>query len=75
MTLQMFPIAIACGNTFVLKPCEKYPGNSFWHHFTMTLSNLFRSCMEILGDTTLHGLSGFIFHRILVTRSLGHVFK
>lgn len=26
--LWMFPIAIACGNTFVLKPCEKYPGAS-----------------------------------------------
>ena len=25
--LQMFPIAVACGNTFVLKPCEKNPGD------------------------------------------------
>lgn len=24
--LWMFPIAVACGNTFVLKPCEKNPG-------------------------------------------------
>lgn len=29
MILQMFPIAVTCGNTFVLKPCEKNPGNSF----------------------------------------------
>lgn len=25
--LQMFPIAVTCGNTFVLKPSEKDPGN------------------------------------------------
>lgn len=24
---QMFPIAVTCGNTFVLKPCEKNPGD------------------------------------------------
>jgi len=24
--LQMFPIAVTCGNTFVLKPSEKDPG-------------------------------------------------
>ncbi|XOJ73136.1 aldehyde dehydrogenase family protein [Candidatus Pelagibacter sp. Uisw_114] len=23
--MWMFPIAIACGNTFILKPSEKYP--------------------------------------------------
>ncbi|KAJ8771228.1 hypothetical protein K2173_026097 [Erythroxylum novogranatense] len=28
MPLWMFPIAITCGNTFVLKPCEKNPGAS-----------------------------------------------
>ncbi|XP_012454728.1 methylmalonate-semialdehyde dehydrogenase [acylating], mitochondrial [Gossypium raimondii] len=26
--LWMFPIAVTCGNTFVLKPCEKNPGAS-----------------------------------------------
>ncbi|KAK4263066.1 hypothetical protein QN277_028542 [Acacia crassicarpa] len=26
--LWMFPIAVACGNTFILKPCEKNPGAS-----------------------------------------------
>ncbi|XP_050205467.1 methylmalonate-semialdehyde dehydrogenase [acylating], mitochondrial-like isoform X2 [Mercurialis annua] len=26
--LSMFPIAVTCGNTFVLKPCEKNPGAS-----------------------------------------------
>lgn len=25
--LQMFPIAVACGNTFILKPSEKDPGD------------------------------------------------
>lgn len=25
--LQMFPIAVTCGNTFVLKPCENNPGD------------------------------------------------
>jgi hypothetical protein len=24
----MFPVAVTCGNTFVLKPSEKDPGNS-----------------------------------------------
>lgn len=24
--MQMFPIAVACGNTFILKPSEKDPG-------------------------------------------------
>ncbi|PON97057.1 Succinylglutamate-semialdehyde dehydrogenase [Trema orientale] len=28
MIFQMFPIAVTCGNTFVLKPCEKNPGAS-----------------------------------------------
>lgn len=27
MLLQMFPIAVTCGNTFVLKPSEKDPGD------------------------------------------------
>ncbi|KAM7261914.1 hypothetical protein ACFE04_020991 [Oxalis oulophora] len=26
--LRMFPIAVTCGNTFVLRPCEKNPGAS-----------------------------------------------
>ncbi|WRX09467.1 Aldehyde dehydrogenase domain - like 2 [Theobroma cacao] len=26
--LLMFPIAVSCGNTFILKPCEKNPGAS-----------------------------------------------
>lgn len=26
--LQMFPVAVTCGNTFILKPSEKDPGNS-----------------------------------------------
>jgi hypothetical protein len=26
--LQMFPVAVTCGNTFVLKPSEKDPGDS-----------------------------------------------
>jgi hypothetical protein len=25
--LQMFPLAVTCGNTFVLKPSEKDPGD------------------------------------------------
>ncbi|XP_022132678.1 uncharacterized protein LOC111005478 isoform X2 [Momordica charantia] len=28
ISLWMFPIAVTCGNTFVLKPCEKHPGAS-----------------------------------------------
>ncbi|KAL5556598.1 hypothetical protein UlMin_038834 [Ulmus minor] len=28
IALWMFPIAVTCGNTFVLKPCEKNPGAS-----------------------------------------------
>ncbi|XP_023543660.1 uncharacterized protein LOC111803473 isoform X3 [Cucurbita pepo subsp. pepo] len=28
VSLWMFPIAVTCGNTFVLKPCETYPGAS-----------------------------------------------
>lgn len=27
--MQMFPVAVTCGNTFILKPSEKDPGNSF----------------------------------------------
>lgn len=27
--LQMFSIAVTCGNTFILKPSEKNPGTSF----------------------------------------------
>ena len=34
--LQMFPIAVTCGNTFVLKPSEKDPGDLLYHQ---TLSN------------------------------------
>lgn len=26
LAMQMFPIAVTCGNTFVLKPCETHPG-------------------------------------------------
>ena len=32
---QMFPIAVACGNTFVLKPCVENPGE--FHCFSMLL--------------------------------------
>jgi len=28
MCYQMFPVAIACGNTMILKPSEKVPGAS-----------------------------------------------
>ncbi|XP_038880953.1 uncharacterized protein LOC120072618 isoform X2 [Benincasa hispida] len=28
VSLWMFPIAVTCGNTFVLKPCETHPGAS-----------------------------------------------
>ncbi|XP_022950509.1 uncharacterized protein LOC111453599 isoform X1 [Cucurbita moschata] len=28
VSLWMFPVAVTCGNTFVLKPCETYPGAS-----------------------------------------------
>jgi hypothetical protein len=27
--MQMFPVAVTCGNTFILKPSEKDPGNFF----------------------------------------------
>lgn len=27
LCMQMFPIAVTCGNTFILKPSEKVPGN------------------------------------------------
>ena len=30
--LQMFPIAVTCGNTFVLKPSEKDPGDFLLYH-------------------------------------------
>ncbi len=30
--MWMYPVAIACGNTFVLKPSEKTPSASFWRH-------------------------------------------
>jgi hypothetical protein len=30
--LQMFPIAVTCGNTFVLKPSEKDPGVYLYQH-------------------------------------------
>lgn len=26
----MFPMAVTCGNTFILKPSEKDPGNVFY---------------------------------------------
>ena len=28
--LQMFPVAVTCGNTFILKPSEKVPGDTFY---------------------------------------------
>jgi acyl-CoA reductase-like NAD-dependent aldehyde dehydrogenase len=30
--LQMFPVAVTCGNTFVLKPSEKDPGENLLVH-------------------------------------------
>jgi hypothetical protein len=27
--VQMFPVAVTCGNTFILKPSEKDPGDCF----------------------------------------------
>lgn len=32
--MQMFPIAVTCGNTFVLKPSEKDPGKLLTIHIT-----------------------------------------
>lgn len=28
LLVQMFPVAVTCGNTFVLKPSEKDPGKT-----------------------------------------------
>jgi hypothetical protein len=35
--LQMFPIAVTCGNTFVLKPSEKDPGVYLYQHIVAQL--------------------------------------
>lgn len=34
LLMQMFPIAVTCGNTFVLKPSEKDPGKLHTIHIT-----------------------------------------
>jgi hypothetical protein len=35
--LQMFPIAVTCGNTFVLKPSEKDPGYFLLYHQKLSI--------------------------------------
>lgn len=42
--LQMFPIAVTCGNTFVLKPSEKDPGALLYHHFFTQFIHYTRCC-------------------------------
>lgn len=34
VNLQMFPVAVTCGNTFILKPSEKDPGNAIAVYWT-----------------------------------------
>lgn len=41
LLVQMFPVAVTCGNTFVLKPSEKDPGKVLkfvtlipWNYFS-----------------------------------------
>jgi hypothetical protein len=42
--LWMFPIAVTCGNTFVLKPSEKDPGALLYHHFFTQFIHYTRCC-------------------------------
>ena len=74
--LWMFPIAVTCGNTFVLKPCEKNPGlllpshvlHLYPHHspFSSPIagkSNKPRPLIKNLSHThKLLGPSPFAFH-------------
>jgi acyl-CoA reductase-like NAD-dependent aldehyde dehydrogenase len=52
--LQMFPVAVTCGNTFILKPSEKDPGKDYLVHIL---------CI-IFGALSLQGTSVCQIHRL-----------
>ncbi|KAK7361098.1 hypothetical protein VNO77_03130 [Canavalia gladiata] len=56
--LWMFPVAITCGNTFILKPCEKNPGAS------MILATLAKEAG--LPDGVLNIVHGFCLLSLLL---------
>lgn len=47
--VQMFPIAVTCGNTFILKPSEKDPGD-----FQFLCSIAIYGIVELLIMTGMH---------------------
>lgn len=58
--LQMFPIAVTCGNTFILKPSEKDPGDCdlLPHIVIYALDNyLISNYLKYVLDSLVHCIS------------------